>query len=120
MGPTGNLTICGRLKDIISRGGENISPGEIECVVIRHPDVADCAVIGVKHDLLGEVPLLAIVASKNVSTESLVEVISQYCRENLASYKQPEQIVAVDAIPRTGSGKAMRHRLREVVDSLPT
>ena len=111
----GNLTISGRLKDVIIRGGENISPGEIENVVIQHPGVADCVVIGEPHEFLGEVPLLVVVPAASVDVESLPHLILQLCQDKLAPYKQPERVVVLHQIPRTGSGKAMRHRLRETL-----
>jgi long-chain acyl-CoA synthetase len=93
----GNLSITGRLKDIIIRGGENIAPAEIESVVIELGAVEDCAVVGVAHPALGEVPVLAVV-------------------ERLPRYKRPERVVVVEAVPRTGSGKVKRHTLREVIE----
>jgi long-chain acyl-CoA synthetase len=112
----GNLSITGRLKDIIIRGGENIAPAEIEVVVLEHPAVEDCAVVGVEHDALGEVPVLAVVAAAGVGRDELPEVLEAYCRERLPSYKRPDRIVVVEAVPRTGSGKVMRHRLREALE----
>ena len=61
----GYLTITGRIKELIIRGGQNIAPAEIEEVVVRHPQVTDCAVVGIKHATLGEVPCLFIVAKVN-------------------------------------------------------
>jgi long-chain acyl-CoA synthetase len=112
----GNLSITGRLKDIIIRGGENIAPAEIEVVVLEHPAVEDCAVVGVEHDALGEVPVLAVVAAAAAGRDELPEVLEAYCRERLPSYKRPDRIVVVEAVPRTGSGKVMRHRLREALE----
>jgi rifamycin polyketide synthase module 1/2/3 len=114
----GHLSITGRLKDIIIRGGENIAPAEIETVVIEHAAVGDCAVVGVEHDALGEVPVLAIVAASPAAGEpgELADVIAAYCRERLPRYKRPDRIVVVDSVPRTGSGKVMRHRLREAIE----
>jgi long-chain acyl-CoA synthetase len=114
----GHLSITGRLKDIIIRGGENIAPAEIESVVIEHAAVGDCAVVGVEHAALGEVPVLAIVAASPAAGDpgELADVIAAYCRERLPRYKRPDRIVVVDAVPRTGSGKVMRHRLREAIE----
>ena len=61
----GYLTITGRIKELIIRGGQNIAPAEIEEVAIRHSQVIDCAVVGVPHATLGEVPYLFVVAEKN-------------------------------------------------------
>ncbi|MQA86965.1 MAG: AMP-binding protein [Streptosporangiales bacterium] len=113
---TGHLRITGRLKDLIIRGGENISPVEIEHVAVQHAAVVDCAAVGQPHEALGEVPVLAIVcAEEGDARDRLIDEVAALCREMLPSFKQPETITAVDAIPRTGSGKVVRHRLKETV-----
>jgi acyl-CoA synthetase (AMP-forming)/AMP-acid ligase II len=68
--PNGYLTITGRIKELIIRGGQNIAPAEIEEVVILHPEVIDCAVVGVPHATLGEVPYLFVVAERGRLTWS--------------------------------------------------
>jgi long-chain acyl-CoA synthetase len=109
---SGYLTITGRLKELIIRGGQNIAPAEIEEVVVRHPQVLDCAVVGIKHATLGEVPCLFV-----VTRESELDVASllDHCRAYLSSYKIPEATHIVAEIPRTGSGKIMRFRLVEAL-----
>ncbi|MGH6716011.1 MAG: AMP-binding enzyme, partial [Bradyrhizobium sp.] len=93
--------------------GQNIAPAEIEEVVIRHPHVLDCAVAGIKHATLGEVPCLFVVArQREFNTDSLID----HCRAHLSSYKIPEAVHLVAEIPRTGSGKIMRFRLVEALD----
>ena len=85
--PAGYLTITGRIKELIIRGGQNIAPAEIEEVVVRHPQVKDCAVVGIKHATLGEVPCLFVVAkSSDLDVASLMD----HCRAHLSSYKIPE------------------------------
>jgi long-chain acyl-CoA synthetase len=111
--PSGYLTITGRIKELIIRGGQNIAPAEIEEVVIRHPHVADCAVVGIRHATLGEVPCLFIVAkSDDLDLNSLMD----HCRAHLSSYKIPEATHFVPEIPRTGSGKIMRFKLVEALN----
>jgi acyl-CoA synthetase (AMP-forming)/AMP-acid ligase II len=110
----GNLTITGRLKDIIIRGGENIAPAEIESVASQHPLVEDCAVVGVKHSDLGEVPVLAFVCAPGAGTA--VNDLADHCRARLPAFKCPHRIVPVDALPRTGSRKVKRHLLRELIE----
>ncbi len=106
----GFLTITGRLKELVIRGGQNISPAEIEEALLTHPSVRDAVVVGVPHETLGEVPVAYVVwSSEPVTFESL----SEYCRNLLAPYKIPADLRAVDEIPRTGSGKAIRFKLRE-------
>lgn len=109
--PNGYLTITGRLKEVIIRGGQNISPVEVEEALASHPAVADCAVVGMPHELLGEVPVAFVVARQDEqpSSESLLD----HCRSLLSAYKLPQAFHLVPEIPRTGSGKAMRFKLRE-------
>jgi long-chain acyl-CoA synthetase len=111
----GYLTITGRLKEIIIRGGQNISPVEVEEIVATHPSVADCAVVGIAHEFLGEVPVAFVVARSGQQPD--IAVLLDYCRSLLSAYKVPQAIHIVAEIPRTGSGKAMRFRLRQL---LPT
>jgi long-chain acyl-CoA synthetase len=108
----GYLTITGRIKELIIRGGQNIAPAEIEEIAIRHPQVVDCAVVGVPHATLGEVPYLFVVADKD---EFDVESLLAHCRVSLSSYKIPEATHIVSEIPRTGSGKIMRFKLVEAL-----
>ncbi len=108
--PSGYLTITGRIKELIIRGGQNIAPAEIEEVVIRHPHVTDCAVVGIRHPTLGEVPCLFIVAKRD---ELDLSSLMDHCRAHLSSYKIPEATHFVPEIPRTGSGKIMRYKLVE-------
>ena len=110
--PNGYLTITGRIKELIIRGGQNIAPAEIEEVAIRHSQVIDCAVVGVPHATLGEVPYLFVVAERN---ELDVESLLAHCRVSLSSYKIPEATHIVPEIPRTGSGKIMRFKLVEAL-----
>ena len=97
--PSGYLTITGRIKELIIRGGQNIAPAEIEEVVVRHPQVKDCAVVGVKHATLGEVPCLFVVAKENgLDVPSLMD----HCRAHLSAYKIPEATHLVGEIPQDG------------------
>ncbi|MFK4533448.1 long-chain acyl-CoA synthetase [Bradyrhizobium ottawaense] len=109
---SGYLTITGRIKELIIRGGQNIAPAEIEEVVVRHPQVTDCAVVGIRHATLGEVPCLFVVAKAN---ELDVTSLMDHCRAHLSSYKIPEATHLVSEIPRTGSGKIMRFKLVEAL-----
>jgi acyl-CoA synthetase (AMP-forming)/AMP-acid ligase II len=103
------LTITGRVKDIIVRGGENIAPAEIERVVIEHPDVADCAVAARPDRLLGEVPVLYAVA-RTGRTPQPGDLLA-WCHDRLPRFKVPAEAHVVEAIPRTASGKVRRHLL---------
>ena len=106
----GFLTITGRLKEIVIRGGQNISPAEVEEALLGHPAVRDAAVVGIPHETLGEVPVAYVVwAERPVEFELLIS----HCRSLLAPYKIPADMREIDVIPRTGSGKTIRFKLRE-------
>ncbi|MCF2437096.1 hypothetical protein LV779_35775 [Streptomyces thinghirensis] len=106
----GYLTITGRIKELIIRGGENIHPGEVETVLRRVPGVADVAVVGKPHEVLGEVPVAFLVPGP----EGLdLEALFTACREQLSYFKVPEELYEIDQIPRTASGKITRHVLLE-------
>ena len=109
----GFLTITGRLKELIIRGGQNIAPAEIEEAVCKHPSVLDCAVVGIAHATLGEVPALFVVPRPEVQIEP--EEILAHCRAQLSAYKVPASVHRVREIPRTGSGKIMRFKLKELL-----
>ncbi|KOV60814.1 type I polyketide synthase [Streptomyces sp. MMG1121] len=106
----GYFTITGRKKELIIRAGENIHPGEVEEVLRTVPGVTDVAVVGKPHDVLGEVPVAFIVPGpQGPDTEQLFAE----CRDRLSYFKVPEELYEIDSIPRTASGKIIRHRLLE-------
>jgi long-chain acyl-CoA synthetase len=109
----GFLTITGRLKELIIRGGQNIAPAEIEEVVNKFEAVHDCAVVGIPHESLGEVPALFIVPrpGKTIDNDALLA----HCRKELSAYKVPHVVQPIAEIPRTGSGKILRYKLRELM-----
>ncbi|SFS65519.1 type I polyketide synthase [Saccharopolyspora flava] len=107
----GYLTITGRVKELINRGGENIHPGEVEDALRDAPGVADVAAAGEPHEVLGEVPVAYVVPRE---TGVDVEALFAVCRERLSSFKIPERIYETERIPRTASGKVTRHLLRDL------
>ena len=111
MRPDGYFKITGRAKDMIIRGGENISPREIEEFLHTHPCVSDVQVIGIPDERLGE----AVVAWIRLKTGEAAdeEQIRAYCRERLAYYKVPEYVRFVDAYPTTLSGKVQKFKMRD-------
>ncbi|MFE4358420.1 SDR family NAD(P)-dependent oxidoreductase [Kitasatospora sp. NPDC056800] len=104
----GQLTISGRRKELIIRGGENIHPGEIEDVVRTVPGVLDVAVAGRPDEVLGEVPVAFVVAAPEGVD---AELVFAACAEQLSWFKVPQEVRAIAAVPRTASGKVTRHRL---------
>ena len=109
----GFITITGRLKELIIRGGQNIAPAEIEEVANSFPAVLDCAAVGIAHEHLGEVPLLFVVLRPGERLET--DELLAHCRAHLSAYKIPQIVQAIAEIPRTGSGKIMRYKLRELI-----
>jgi len=104
----GFIFIVGRSKEMILRGGENISPLEIEEVVVKHPAVREAAAIGVPDRIWGETVGLAVVARSPVGEQELVE----FCRAHLSPFKVPQRVVFVDELPRNAVGKVTRNALR--------
>jgi acyl-CoA synthetase (AMP-forming)/AMP-acid ligase II len=105
----GYLTLVGRLKELINRGGEKISPREIDEVLLTHPAIAEAVSFGVPHQTWGE-EVAAAVVLRGAATES--EILN-YCRDRLADYKRPKQIHITEAIPRTATGKIQRRIVAE-------
>jgi fatty-acyl-CoA synthase len=112
MDSRGYLSIEGRIKDMIIRGGENIYPREIEDVLFAHPAVAEAVVIGVPDEAWGEV-VAAFVRPVPGQPAPAPEELRAHCRERLAPYKTPQHWVFVDAFPMTPSGKIQKYKLRE-------
>lgn len=100
----GYLTLVGRLKELINRGGEKISPREIDEVLLEHPAIAEAVCFGVPHKTWGE-EVAAAVVLRNPATEA---DLLAYCKERLADFKRPKQIHITDTIPRTATGKIQR------------
>src|SRR6476620_7287463 len=107
----GFLTITGRLKELIIRGGQNIAPAEIEEVVSVIDGILDNSVVGIPHGHLGEIPALFVV--RRGGHDLGAQQILDHCRERLSSYKVPYSVHLIAEIPRTGSGKIIRYKLKE-------
>jgi fatty-acyl-CoA synthase len=106
----GHVTITDRRKDVILTGGENVSSIEVEDHLRAHPDVADCAVIGVPHDRWGET-VLAIVVLRDGGAADEAALIA-HCRDRMAAFKAPRSVEVRDALPRTATGKVQKFVLR--------
>ena len=109
----GYLRLEGRLKEMILRGGENISPAEIEEVLVSHPAVADAVCFGVEDEKYGEEVGAAVSLSGVADEASLIA----HCRERLAAFKVPRVIYILDTIPRTSTGKLQRRRVAASIEA---
>jgi long-chain acyl-CoA synthetase len=105
----GFLTIKDRSKDMIISGGANIYPREIEEVLLRHPAVAECSVVGRPHPEWGEEVVAFIVAKKSIPREELEKL----CLDNIARFKRPREYRFVDALPKNNYGKVLKTELRK-------
>ncbi len=100
----GYLWLVARIKELINRGGEKISPREIDEVLLAHPSVAEAVTFGVPHATWGEEVAAAVILRDAVTEAELLT----YCGEHLADYKRPKRIHITDTIPRTATGKIQR------------
>lgn len=110
MDEAGYLYLKDRIKDMVVSGGENIYPTEVENALVKHPSVADVAVIGVPDDKFGEA-LLAVVVLAPEQSLSIDEIV-EFCRDKIAGYKIPRQLKIIDLLPRNPSGKLLKKELR--------
>ena len=106
----GYLFVHGRLDDVIVRGGENLSPGEIEAVLLQHDAVDEAAVVGIPDTEWGERVVAAVVAVPDRSVDEAE--LQEYVRRRLRSTKTPERIAVVDQLPYNETGKLLRRTLR--------
>jgi malonyl-CoA/methylmalonyl-CoA synthetase len=111
----GYLTLCGRSKDLIISGGLNIYPPEVERVLMEHPAVNACAVIGCPDADWGERVTAVVVLNKTESAAA--EELIRFCREKLAPYKSPKSIVFREDLPRNAMGKVQKAELRKTLCS---
>jgi acyl-coenzyme A synthetase/AMP-(fatty) acid ligase len=109
------IVVTGRLKDIIIRGGENLSPVEIESALEQHPAVLEAAVVSMPHPRLGEGVAAFIRAKDGSELPSLIEIADFLSDCGLAKQKFPERLEYIDDFPRTASGKIRKDRLREAL-----
>jgi len=111
MDEDGYIYLAGRGDDMIIRGGENISPEEVENVLYSHPKIEEAAVIGVPDPDWGQEPRAVIVLKKGIKATE--EEIIEYCKERLAGFKRPRSVIFVESLPRNPMGKVMKKELRE-------
>jgi acyl-CoA synthetase (AMP-forming)/AMP-acid ligase II len=106
----GVLWFTDRVKDMVKTGGENVSSVEVERVLLGHPRVADCAVIGLPDDRWGEAVTAVVVAVGAAEIDG--EELRLYAKQHLAGYKVPKRVVSVPELPKTSTGKIQKHELR--------
>lgn len=113
MDEAGYIKITGRKKDIIVRGGENISSREVEDILLQHPKIHDACVVAMPDERLGERSCAYVVLKAPHHSLSLEEVVAFFSRKRVAKYKYPEHIVVIEKLPRTASGKIQNFLLRK-------
>jgi len=111
MDDEGFLTIKDRSKDMIISGGANIYPREIEEVLLRHPAVAECSVVGRAHAEWGEEVVAFVVRRGSVRVEEL----EKQCLDNIARFKRPREYRFVEALPKNNYGKVLKTELRKLL-----
>ncbi|EOC7139814.1 medium-chain fatty-acid--CoA ligase [Escherichia coli] len=113
MDEAGYIKITGRKKDIIVRGGENISSREVEDILLQHPKIHDACVVAMPDERLGERSCAYVVLKAPHHSLSLEEVVAFFSRKRVAKYKYPEHIVVIEKLPRTALGKIQKFLLRK-------
>jgi long-chain acyl-CoA synthetase len=110
--------VVDRRKEMIKYKGFPVAPAEVEALLLEHPAVRDCGVVGRPDPAAGEIPVAFIVLREgSAACKKLEEDLCGFVAERLTSYKQPRQIHFVDALPRTPSGKILRRELRKALSS---
>jgi len=111
MDSDGHLYIVDRLKELIKVKGFQVPPAELEALLLTHPAIADAAVIGRADDESGEIPVAFVVLRPG--SEATAEQIQEFVAGKVATYKQVREVVFIDAIPKSASGKILRRVLRD-------
>lgn len=111
--PDGHIEIVDRLKDVIISGGENVSSVEVEGVLYQHPSVLEAGVVAQPDERWGEVPVAFVVRKPGANLTE--DELNAFCRERLAHFKVPKAYHFVDQLPRTGTGKLQKFKLREML-----
>ncbi len=114
MDAEGYVSITGRIKDMVIRGGENISPREIEEFLYQHPAIQDAQVIGVADEKYGEELCVWVIVRPGLAISE--DEIREFCSSQIARYKIPRYIRFVDGFPMTLSGKVQKFRMREIME----
>ena len=112
----GYVTLTGRIKEMINRGGEKISPREIDDVLLTHPAVAEAVCFGIADRVYGEEVAAAVVLKGDATESGLIA----HCRASLSDFKVPNTIYIVETIPRTATGKIQRRNVAAAIAKLNT
>ncbi|MBV9510353.1 MAG: long-chain fatty acid--CoA ligase, partial [Caulobacteraceae bacterium] len=113
--PDGDLILCGRSKELIIRGGYNITPLEIETALYQHPAVKDAAVVGVDHPVLGEDVAAAV--TLQTGAQATPEALQAWCKQHLADNKQPRTLLILDELPVNPNGKILKRELKPLLQA---
>jgi fatty-acyl-CoA synthase len=116
MDARGMITMTGRLKDLVIRGGENIAPAEIESCLLEHPAVLVAAVVGVPDARWGE-EIAAVIGVRGQRSPGLRHALEAHCKQRLGSFKVPQKWFLIDALPVTPTGKVQKFKLLEAIRS---
>jgi propionyl-CoA synthetase len=121
MDEDGYIFVMGRVDDIINVAGHRLSTGEMEEIVAKHPDVAECAVIGVADSLKGEVPLGFVVLKAGVQRDyqEIISEVKQMVRKEIGAIASLKDVLIVNRLPKTRSGKILRGTMRKIADGQP-
>lgn len=112
MDSDGYLKLTGRIKELINRGGEKISPVELDAVLLQHPAVAEAVSFAIPDEKYGEEVAAAVVIKdsfKSSSDAALKESITEHCKASLAAFKVPKRIYISTSLPKTDTGKIQRY-----------
>lgn len=113
MDADGYLSLTGRIKELINRGGEKISPLEVDAALLSHPEVADAVCFGAPDEKYGEVVAAAVVLEPSAVGTVTAEEIKEYLKGKLASFKIPGKLFIADQVPKTATGKIQRRFVAE-------
>jgi acyl-CoA synthetase (AMP-forming)/AMP-acid ligase II len=114
--PKNYLSIIDRKKDIIIVGGFNVSPAEVESIILRRGDVAQVAVVGITDERLGEVGVVFVVVNPETTVDE--DELLSWCRDHMANYKAPRFAEIIDRLPMNPSGKVRKPELRNLATDL--
>jgi acyl-CoA synthetase (AMP-forming)/AMP-acid ligase II len=107
----GYVTIVDRIDDMIITGGENVFSIEVENVLYSHPDIIEACVVGLPHEIWGEMVAAIVMVQKDTNIKE--DDIIDFCKKNLAHFKAPKKVFFVNELPKTGSGKIFKYKLRK-------